>query len=380
MFSLLKIFFKYGRRRVFVFINNTSGFRDNCKYAYMAISKKFPDAKLIWIAVDAKDARDISQMGIKTYSKEKNKICLLLLVLFAKYHFTTNGLGLAYLDIAGFFGNKVFNFWHGAQGRYFAYYNIGELQPRPFWMKWLVKRSAKHLFTVNGSDYINKYVRRAFRMCEFNSPLLLGQPRIRPLITPIEKVDEFITENDTFLKQLKKERQHFKTVYCYAPTYRDNGANFLKELHLDIDKLNEVLAKKNALMIFKMHPLCNLQNTKHLSNIRCADKYTDIYPLVAMCDVVVGDYSSLYFDVLVCKDKKQILLHGDIKKYRQKCRNINEEHLADMTKGLVLDDFRDLIRFIEGKIKYITPPKEIMEKHWDKKVIENPDCYMSHIK
>ena len=375
MFSLLKIFFKYPRSRVFLFLSCSNRFRDNCKYAYIALEKKYPKAKFIWITREEKDISHFQELGINAYSRENNPIFIHYLTRFAKYHFCDGGWILNYPSTY----NKSFNFWHGTLGKYNMYDALGEPK-RNLSEIMSLRRNAKNMILVNISHSVNQYLLKTYRLCEFDIPLILGQPRIRPLITPIEKVDEFITENDTFLKQLKKERQHFKTVYCYAPTYRDNGSNFLKELHLDIDKLNEVLAKKNALMIFKMHPLCNLQNTKHLSNIRCADKYTDIYPLVAMCDVVVGDYSSLYFDVLVCKDKKQILLHGDIKKYRQKCRNINEEHLADMTKGLVLDDFRDLIRFIEGKIKYITPPKEIMEKHWDKKVIENPDCYMSHIK
>lgn len=125
----------------------------------------------------------------------------------------------------------------------------------------------------------------------------------------------------------------FQKVIVWYPTFRQhkNGmktsaANALPVLH-DAQaaiRLNEVAKENGVLIVVKPHFAQDISyiSDHKLSNIRFIDDNffakNDItsYEFVGSCDAMITDYSSIYFDYLLC-DKPVAVIWEDIEDYRK---------------------------------------------------------------
>ena len=157
-------------------------------------------------------------------------------------------------------------------------------------------------------------------MVEPSKMFSLGYPRNDVLTQPPIPIREIL---DT---QCKK-------VIVWYPTFRQhqNGAkisagNALPIIH-DADAaqaLNDWAKQMDVLLVMKPHFAQDLRYIKDLglSNIRFIDDAffrehgITSYAFVAGCDALLTDYSSIYFDYLLC-DKPVGLIWEDIDEYRQ---------------------------------------------------------------
>lgn len=85
-----------------------------------------------------------------------------------------------------------------------------------------------------------------------------------------------------------------KKIVLYAPTFRDYELNGDK-INVPIEKLSKL---KDCIILLRLHPLVRKQiNTdifKH-KNIINACNYPDASDLLAICDVLITDYSSIFY-------------------------------------------------------------------------------------
>jgi CDP-glycerol glycerophosphotransferase (TagB/SpsB family) len=100
------------------------------------------------------------------------------------------------------------------------------------------------------------------------------------------------------------------------PTYRENS---FKSSPLDFEKLNSFCKEQSIIFIVKMHPfeLLGLFDTISeikLSNIIFYKAGCDIYPLLKSSDMLITDYSSIYFDYLLA-DKPIVYFVYDMAEY-----------------------------------------------------------------
>lgn len=124
-----------------------------------------------------------------------------------------------------------------------------------------------------------------------------------------------------------------KKVIVWYPTFRQhkNGANLASGKALPIIDdaqaacaLNEYVRKLDVLLVLKPHFAQDLSYMKDLglSNIRFIDdgffreNNVTSYGFVAGCDALLTDYSSIYFDYMLC-DKPIGLVWEDVEQYRQ---------------------------------------------------------------
>ena len=90
-------------------------------------------------------------------------------------------------------------------------------------------------------------------------------------------------------------------------------------------QLNQWANEKNVLIVLKPHFAQDLSQIKnlHLSNIRYIDdsffakNKISSYEFVGSCDALITDYSSIYFDHMLC-NKPIGLVWEDIDEYREK--------------------------------------------------------------
>ncbi|MGX8852697.1 CDP-glycerol glycerophosphotransferase family protein [Amedibacillus sp. YH-ame10] len=125
-----------------------------------------------------------------------------------------------------------------------------------------------------------------------------------------------------------------KKIILYAPTWRDNQftmAGYTFELKVDFMKWKEVLGEEYVIL-FKPHYLITstYKHEPELENfVYDIDAKSDISDLYVISDMMVTDYSSVFFDYAVLKRPMYFYMY-DIEEY------------ADELRGFYLDIHKDL--------------------------------------
>lgn len=128
----------------------------------------------------------------------------------------------------------------------------------------------------------------------------------------------------------KNAKRH---VVLYAPTFRKHFIDPFSYGVLDLHALDRFIDSINALLLVKLHPW--MQQPKDSGqiyhNIAFASPDSDIYPLLADVDILVTDYSSIYFDYLLL-DKPIVFFCHDLDDYLSEDRGFIFDY-ATMTPG-----------------------------------------------
>ena len=109
-----------------------------------------------------------------------------------------------------------------------------------------------------------------------------------------------------------------KKMVLYLPTHRQrlrkdgriqmSSFNMFKHYGLDIEALEKVLKKKQSLFVVKLHPVEHFDDNMILNRInesKClhlvdpCDPLSDVYDYLRYTDILITDYSSVYFDFLL---------------------------------------------------------------------------------
>ena len=107
------------------------------------------------------------------------------------------------------------------------------------------------------------------------------------------------------------------------PTHRESASSIGSAtpplLPLDLPYLEEFCSKNNLIFILKLHPFVmqfqeNFAPTEGFTNILFHDAVSDIYPLLKYTDLLITDYSSIYFDFLLL-DRPIIFFNYDYDEY-----------------------------------------------------------------
>jgi CDP-glycerol glycerophosphotransferase len=112
-------------------------------------------------------------------------------------------------------------------------------------------------------------------------------------------------------------------LLLYMPTHRDKstreGHTFdpFQQAGFDSSRLEEVLEEKNIVLLYKGHFFDSanqgLQSASRIITVT-DDDYDDIYTFIKDVDILLTDYSSIYFDFLLCR-KPIILFPFDMDDY-----------------------------------------------------------------
>ena len=134
------------------------------------------------------------------------------------------------------------------------------------------------------------------------------------------------------------------------PTWRDDKRDFISYSEIDFEQLNQILEQQNSLFILKLHPNTNLtiQAITQYNNIHILQKSIDIYPILPFTDVLITDYSSIYYDYLLL-NKDVILFLFDFDNYLKNCRELAYDFNQYTTFGKKVYCFSDLLALIKQK-------------------------------
>ncbi|MEJ8542296.1 CDP-glycerol glycerophosphotransferase family protein [Methanothermobacter wolfeii] len=224
-------------------------------------------------------------------------------------------------------GNQVFvNLWHGMPLKAMGY----------------TEPAGKPVLLLQGVDDENYYMiatstimRNALAAC-FNQDArrihITGQPR-----------------NDKLFRT-PEEKTEFNGVILYTPTYRDTGtdASIFSLPDYTEEKLQDFLRERGLCFLVKLHPLDRGVRIPTGDNIRVLEPSADIYDVLAGVDVLVTDYSSIYFDFLLL-DRPIIFTVPDLEEYRR-VRGFVLEPFEFWTPGPKVRTFREFLDELERSL------------------------------
>lgn len=144
----------------------------------------------------------------------------------------------------------------------------------------------------------------------------VNETTLSHVINAKEYKDFGYPRNDIFLKESHDDydllfcdsaiyefaKKNFGTdhkVALYMPTHRESTK--AAKIPLDFEQLNTYLQQKNITLILKLHHFVQALYTeeKRYTNILFHSTQGDVYPLLKFTDILITDYSSVYFDFLL---------------------------------------------------------------------------------
>jgi len=147
------------------------------------------------------------------------------------------------------------------------------------------------------------------------------------------------------------------------PTWRNKNKNFLESAIPDIDMLNAILKKNDLSMYIKLHPNTDTIN-KQCSNVLFMDPQEDIYNFLHQSDLLITDYSSIYFDYLLL-NKEIVFYPYDYEEYSKDEREFYFDYTS-FTPGKKVYTFEDLLESLNHlkKLDYSHERKILKDTLW----------------
>ena len=330
-------------------------FMDNGKYFAAWVAKNAPDIQITFVTMASAVANELdghARLEVARYPFPKAVWCMLRAGTLVYDAAATAGEG----RIGFYTGARRVQLWHGtplkeielAQHR-----RRDALRPRPIvWLlavhRAIVGRFVHHHLVICTSDFL---ARGVFAQ-SFKSDAIvgLGYPR-NDVILGGDDYDPALVDNGVDVAARDTIAQHRARggrVLLYAPTFRDNGKHPTDDGSLDIERLSDFARRHDLLVVLKLHPfLAARMSGLSAPNILQVSPVSDIYPLLSLFDLLLTDYSSIFFDYLLL-DRPVVFYPYDMDAYRA-----GRELLFDydaMTPGPRAVDFDGLLNVLEAAL------------------------------
>ncbi len=169
------------------------------------------------------------------------------------------------------------------------------------------------------SEFIRPVFASAFRT---ENVLVSGYPRNDSMLSG--EVENVYTDGEQALLdeiRRKVEAGGLRVVY-YMPTFRGSEVKFFDAVELG--RLNHFLEENRLLLCVKLHPkskLCSKFEEIGGKNIVVIGADTDPYVFIEDSDMLVTDYSSIYFDYLL-SGKPIVFFDYDLEEYLRDAREM----------------------------------------------------------
>lgn len=260
-------------------------FKGNTKYLFLHLKNK-EDIRPVWISESEATVAELRAHGFEAYRTDSLRGQLTL--LRAGFVFVTGTMTDMPLWPTG--GACLIQLWHGVPLKRIAI-------DAPNFAEFSTLERLRLRYTYRQFDAItltaaelSDFFRSAFRI----DPALpvTGYPRNDALAREIsgERIGQGGVHE--LLTGITTER-----LIAYLPTYREDGSDPTE--HIDFETLNAFLAEHDAVMLVKFHPFNDPKiDTGRFDHIHFLPVGFDVYPTLRNIDVLITDYSSVYFDFL----------------------------------------------------------------------------------
>lgn len=325
-FLYLLSFLSIRKKNIWVF-GSYGNFNDNSRYIFLSMLEK-KDIKSIWIAKNYHELNQVKKISKNCYYKYS--FLGIFYCLIAKFYVYS-----AYVSDINYFtvGSAIkVNLWHGiplkkiefdiTKGEIAHIFN-GSLISR-FFYPWVY---IKPDLLLSPNEYVSEYsFEKAFRVSKENI-IIHTYPRVINLI-------------EMKLNYIKSNEKRF--TFFYAPTWRDSNPNFINDLILNFDILEDFCIKNNAKILIKLHSNTKIKfDYSKYKFIEFLDNSIDSNEAMIISDCLITDYSSIYFDYLYL-EKPIIFYRFDEFEYVNNSRELYHE-MYRYVPGFIVKKFNDLV-------------------------------------
>lgn len=219
--------------------------------------------------------------------------------------------------------------------------------------------SKRYSYFLSPSSFCSRVFKSAFDIKNEDIIKELGYPR-----------NDFLykyTNKDVVRVKNKLGIPKNKKVILYAPTWRDNqheaGVGYTYDLNIDFDKMKEELSSEYVILFRTHYFVANkIDLSKYNGFVYNVSDYDDINDLYIVSDLLITDYSSVFFDYANLK-RPMIFYMYDYEEYKGKLRDF----YIDFSElpGAIVKTEEDLLDEIKKSksFKYDDKYKEFNDKY-----------------
>ncbi len=256
-------------------------YSDNPSYLFEYTNQVKNNIRPIWLTQSKEVFKQIKEKGLEVYFTYSFRGFFYSSI--AKIKIVSSSTS----DVNRFMnsGSLIINLWHGIPLKKIGYDNkLSGLSPIKKTKLWEVLSffipylKEKYSYVLATSEIVSKTMKSALKVKD-NTIFISGLPRT-----------DILKEK---LKNSNPERNIF-----YLPTYRDKYCyNYFETL--DLERLNGFLNNNNMVLYYKLHPLDNDNLKLESKRIIRLNPKEDLYSILKNTDILITDYSSVYFDFLL---------------------------------------------------------------------------------
>lgn len=352
------------KKNTVVFLGRRDGhFIDNVKYAFLHCARHVPELECTFIGSHRETCLTLQQAGLPVLRLESDEAvnCLLRasVVVCDDFWWRRDPLLAALLSPA-----KVVQLWHGIPLKAIGFPEIeSPVNMTPEKAAYLTEMYSGYDTVLSTSPFFTQHAfARAFKAASFPE---IGFPRNDALLKPPNNLDMLNVDSAIYSRMMKTRKKGGKCV-VFMPTFRDAGGGPLEEGMIDFTRLHAFNQRHNLLFICKLHPYVAARLQGRLPDtVLVADSATDAYPLLRISDVLLTDYSSVYFDFLLTN--RPILFYPyDLERYVTTSRSLLFDYL-EMTPGFharTKDDLFDCLEklLVQGEDPHRAAREALAEK------------------
>lgn len=277
------------------FMGRQYGCNPKAVYQYMQKQPEFKDYRFAWVFWNPEKAKEIPELKdaeiVPAKTRKYYEYCA-----EAKYIVTNSALNYRIFRKP----EQVFlETWHGTP--------LKRLRCDIEAEKGNVNNTLREIKIKNDMDVVryNYFLSpSAFASEKFRSSFNMAELGIEDIVveTGYPRNDFLFNFSDKDAAEIRRELDipEGKKVILYAPTFRDNqhdGSGYTYDVHLDFDRLQQELGD-DYVILFRAHYFVanGFDFDRYKGFVIDASGLDDITPLYVVSDVLITDYSSVFFD------------------------------------------------------------------------------------
>ncbi len=308
-------------------IGNKTGYCDNSKYLFLYLYYHFEkEIHCIWIARTNEEKKCLKKLDFEVYKKWSIKGMFHCLTA-GVYIFSSNVSDINYWTSGS--AVKV-NLWHGVGIKKLGLKGSVTYNPHSLFNRIMTPYNYdRSTVFITTSRLMTDHFEVCYALTSAQTRQI-GYPRCDFIMQNEETIYQYIRRYESAeMLCLVDSLKSYKKVFIYMPTFRDDQTDFMQLSGIDFEDLNETLVSIGSLLLVKMHPATrmNFDVVSACSNIKLMDKRMDVYPLLPFTDVLITDYSSIYYDYILIEGKKVILFPFDYDTYIRNSRDLAYDYL-----------------------------------------------------
>ncbi|MBE5938110.1 MAG: bifunctional glycosyltransferase family 2 protein/CDP-glycerol:glycerophosphate glycerophosphotransferase [Lachnospiraceae bacterium] len=309
-------FIKLPMKNNYVILESFRGkaYSDSPKYIYEYLAKTYPGKyKFIWVLDNRRTKLPYGGAKVKRFG------------LRYAYYLAVSKYVVLNVRQPGWFikreGNVFLDTWHGTPLKRLVFDQEEVTSASPLYKHQFFVQSRLWDYLISPNNFSTDTFERAF-MFEREKIVTCGYPRNDILYTH---------NNPESISSIKKKLgiPEDKILILYAPTWRDDEyydkGKYKFTLKLDLNQMKEKLGDKYAVVLRTHYYIADHIDTTGLEGfVYNESDYDDISELYLISDILITDYSSVFFDFANLR-RPMLFYTYDLEKYR------------DMLRGFYLD-------------------------------------------